>query len=61
MRRSTAEQPRSSRGINAAIGIALVLAGAFVLADGALATIVRIAMLAIAAICAGSRRSAFQF
>ena len=58
MRRSTAEQPRSSRGINAAIGIALVLAGAFVLADGALATI---AVLAIAAICAGSRRSAFQF
>jgi uncharacterized membrane protein HdeD (DUF308 family) len=50
---ASADHLRSSRWPNAAIGIALVLAGAFVLADVALATVVSAVILTIAAICAG--------
>ncbi|MGK6317112.1 HdeD family acid-resistance protein [Neorhizobium sp. DT-125] len=50
---SGVSRPRSSRWTNAAIGVAFVIAGAFVLADVAYATIVSAAFLAIAAICAG--------
>ncbi|AOF93294.1 DUF308 domain-containing protein [Sinorhizobium sp. RAC02] len=50
---SSADHPRLSRWSNSAIGVALVLAGAFVLADVALATVVSAVILAIAVICAG--------
>ncbi|WP_438751044.1 HdeD family acid-resistance protein [Pararhizobium sp. O133] len=50
---SSVGHPRSSRWTNSAIGIALVLAGVFVLADVALATVVSAVVLAIVAICAG--------
>lgn len=50
---SSVDHLKSSRWTNSAIGVALILAGALVLADVTLATIVSAVVLAIGAICAG--------